>query len=179
MSRGAPKVLVVDSRKELREALKDALGLSFHVSAARSAEGALAAVETYRPRVVLACETQSGELDGLELCRQIRSRSEGKDRLLVVYGGQRMDSDATKANYLLDEYLGKDVTIKQIDELLRKHLRLGWVPMASEKSGSDGDDKWKNPMTDGSVVSARKGEESAAPKSEEGTSWFSRLFRRS
>lgn len=178
ISKSAPRVLVVEGRGELREALKDALGATFFVTTARSAEGALAGIETYRPRAVLACEKQSGELDGLELCKQLREQPLGKDCLLIVYGGERNDSEGAKKTYGLDEYVDKGVTLKQLDELLCKHLRLGWVPMAQSTEALEEDTgRWRNPLTERNVISARKGDEPGNEAKPKKKGLFSRFFR--
>ncbi|MEE2827557.1 MAG: response regulator [Myxococcota bacterium] len=179
ISRSAPRVLVVEGRAELREALKDALGRTFYVVTARSSEGALAGLEDYRPRAILVCERQSGEIDGLELCRKIRSSDLGSEFLLIVYGGKSPDPAGIKEQIGIDEYVGKGVTLKQINELLCKHLRLGWAPMAKSAEPA-GDERWSNPLTSGGMISARKGGEEEEEEEEEPKKRFSfsRLFRR-
>lgn len=173
--KSAPRVLVVEGRRELRNALKDSLSSTFVVLAARSAQGALGGIEEYRPRVVLICEKQAGELSGLELAATLRGTESTKDCLLVVYGGGSIDAATARSRYGVDEYIGKEVTLKQLGELLCKHLRVGWTPMAQTGPLEEDTGRWKNPMTEERVMSARIGDE-GNPKEKKKKGFFSRLF---
>jgi len=170
-SRSAPRVLVVESRTELREAFKESLSATFLVSTARSAEGALGGLATYRPRAVLICEEQPGEIDGLNLASQLRGSPLGQDCLLIVYGGSRVAPESAKEDYGVDEYLGTKVTLKQLDELLCKHLRMGWTPMESSVSDEGDSGRFRHPMADEKMVSARSSEDEAPKRG-----FFRRLF---
>jgi PleD family two-component response regulator len=173
--KAVPRVLVVDGRRDWRNALSESLGSTFDVVTARSPEGALGGLDEYRPRVVVLAEQQDGAMDGLQLVAALRSDARTKSCLLVVYGGVQVDEETAKSVHGVDEYLGKGGTLKELSEAVCRHLRLGWSPMASaggieeEESG-----RWKNPLTEEKVMSARKSETKGESTKK---SLFSRLFR--
>ena len=84
--KAAPRVLVVDGRRDWRDALSESLGSTFDVVTARSPEGALGGLDKYRPRVVVLAEEQDGDMDGLQLVSALRFDPRTKRCLLVVYG---------------------------------------------------------------------------------------------
>jgi DNA-binding NtrC family response regulator len=174
--KSAPRVLVVEGRGELREALKESLGSTFSVSTARSAEGALGGIESYRPRAVLVCEDQTGEMSGLDLADELRGSEITRDCLLIVYGGGSIDAARAKERHGIDEYLGPDVTLSQLDELLCKHLRVGWTRMSQTEAEAGDTDRFHHPMTEGRVMSARKNGADSGTKKTKKKGFFSRLF---
>jgi CheY-like chemotaxis protein len=174
----APLVLVVEGRAALRDALKESLSSTFSVSVASSSEGALGGMASCQPRAVLICEKQSGAMSGLELAAELRASDLGRECLLVVYGGSQVDGSRVKDQYGVDEYLDTKVTLGQIDELLCKHLRVGWAPMADASTAEGDSGRFRHPMAGGEMMSARAnpGEGKREGKKGEKKGFFSRLF---
>jgi DNA-binding NarL/FixJ family response regulator len=169
---------VVEGRAALRDALKESLSLTFLVSVARSSEGALSGMASCRPRAVLICEKQSGAMSGLELAAELRASDLGRECLLVVYGGSQVDGSRVKDEYGVDEYLDTKVTLGQIDELLCKHLRVGWAPMAGASTDEEDSGRFRHPMTGGDMMSARANPAGGEKKGKKGKKkgFFSRWF---
>jgi len=166
--------LVVDGRREWRNALSESLSSTFDVVTARSPEGALGGLDKYRPRVVVLAEEQEGDMDGLQLVAALRLDSRTKSCLLVVYGGVQVDENTAKSVHGVDEYLGKGRTLKELTEAICRHFRLGWSPLTSaEGAGEEDSGRWKNPLTEQKVMSARKPHAKEKPSKK---SLFSRLF---
>jgi len=172
--KAAPRVLVVDGRRDWRNALSESLGSTFDVVTARSPEGALGGLDKYRPRVVVLAEEQDGDMDGLQLVSALRLDPRTKSCLLVVYGGVQADEKTAKSVHGVDEYLEKGRTLKELSEAVCRHLRLGWSPMISlEGAGEEDSGRWKNPLNEQKVMSARKTPAEGKPHKK---SLFSRLF---
>ena len=56
--KAVPRVLIIDGRRDWRDALSESLGSTFDVVTARSPEGALGGLDKYRPRVAVLAEEQ-------------------------------------------------------------------------------------------------------------------------
>jgi DNA-binding response OmpR family regulator len=171
----APRVLVVEGREALRDALQESLSSTFSVSVARSSEGALGGMASCQPRAVLIREKQSGAMSGLELAAELRASDLGRGCLLVVYGGSQVDGSQIKEQYGVDEYLGTKVTLGQIDELLCNHLRVGWAPTADANAAEDDSGRFRHPMAGGEMMSARDNPTGGETKGKK-KGFFSRLF---
>lgn len=78
--------MVLDGRRDWRDALSESLGSTFDVVTARSPEGALGGLDKYRPRVAVLAEEQDGDLAGLQLLSALRLDPRTKSCLLFVYG---------------------------------------------------------------------------------------------
>jgi hypothetical protein len=114
-------------------------------------------------------------MGGLELAAALRTRELGKDCLLIVYGGVRVDAAAVKSQFGVDEYLTTKVTLGQIDELLCKHLRMGWSPVRDSGAAEDDSGRFRHPMAGKEMISARvqQGEPAKTGKKK---GFFSRIF---
>lgn len=158
-------MLIAEPRKELADALKQRFAPHFDVATCRSVEGALQGIEHHRPRVLLVSAQQAGTSSGLDLCGRARSVEGLEDCILILYGGPLpagvRPSDLGES-FGVTSYLGRGVTLKGLDELVRSHfVRGGWVAVKDQvdasgdrETGQDSGD-WSNPFTVRDVVSAR------------------------
>jgi len=164
-----PKVLLVEPHKELRVALEDALDGVFDVYVAQTLDGARLGFKHHQPPVVVASMKQADGRHGLQVIKAIREVEGGAKTFTLVYGvsdvvtEKELDGDL-KAEWGVDRYLARAVTIKKLHGILTERLRLGWKPMRSVVSGPVSDEvdppepvvRSKNPMMSKEVVSARK-----------------------
>jgi CheY-like chemotaxis protein len=163
-----PCVMIVEPRKQLREALKEVLADTFRVLAGQTASGAIVGFEHHTPRVVLLAMQQS-DGNGFDLCRRM-AKLDGSDRsLFVVYGPHPPDlpefaEEDVQAQYGVGRYVPSGATLKGLAEIAQEHLRGGWKFQAAGQAPGDGeerapDPRWDNPFTSDAVVSAKNTEE--------------------
>jgi CheY-like chemotaxis protein len=115
------RVLIADSNADAAESLALLLRLCGH-DAATAATGpdALAAASTFRPDAVFLA-LWLPQLDGFEVCRQIRANANGhRPRLLVALTGSGQEQDRQAGlDAGFDHFLLKPADPNQILELLK------------------------------------------------------------
>lgn len=124
---------------------------------------------------MVICESQSGEMGGLELAAALRARELGANCLLVIYGGAQVDESAVKRKFGVDEYLNSKVTLRELDELLCKHLRIGWSPISDDVVTEEDSGRFRHPMAAQEMISARA-QPPETPKVAKKQGFFSRIF---
>jgi two-component system phosphate regulon response regulator PhoB len=117
------KVLVVEDEPDLRELLEFNLrGAGYEVRAASSGSQALAEVEAFAPDVVLLDLMLPG-IPGTEVCRQIRTRIDGKQPVVIMVTAKDSEIDRVVGFELgADDYVVKPFSIREL--LLRIRVRL-------------------------------------------------------
>jgi DNA-binding response OmpR family regulator len=88
------KLLIVDDHDALRALLKMTLEYSdFDLLEAEDGQQALDMVTTYQPDVVILDIMMPGELDGIEVCRRIKTQAETADTKVILLSakGRRED----------------------------------------------------------------------------------------
>lgn len=166
-----PKVLLIEPHRELRTALEEALDGVFDVYVAQTFDGARMGFRHHQPPVVVASMKQADGHHGLEVIKALREIPGGDRTFALVYGTSDVLTDADldgdlKAQWGVDRYLARGVTIKRLHAILTERLRLGWKPVpgltSSGKHPSVADEgsaaRSSNPMTSKEVVSARNEE---------------------
>src|SRR5439155_2683632 len=85
LPQGAPlQILVIEDNDDVADTLAEWLGHMGHtVRVARTGRSGLELVLSYQPDVVL-CDVGLPEMDGVEVCKQIRAQSRGEFRPLMV-----------------------------------------------------------------------------------------------
>jgi two-component system phosphate regulon response regulator OmpR len=116
-----PQVLVVDDEEHITELLALALGYNgFDVERAATGREALAAIERRRPDLVVL-DVMLPDLDGFEVCRQIRAQS---DVAIVMLTGRGEETDRIVGLELgADDYLPKPFNPRELLARLRAVLR--------------------------------------------------------
>lgn len=103
------KIVVVDDNQALRILMRLTLELTEHeVIEAKNADEGLDLIKQHQPDVVLLDVRMPGRMDGLELCRLIRKRSELAHIKVIMLsaGGQQSDlEDGLSAG--ADHYIAK------------------------------------------------------------------------
>jgi two-component system KDP operon response regulator KdpE len=125
----ARRVLVVDDETQITRVLRMVLtSHGYHVNTAADGQSALTYLASWRPNLVIT-DLAMPHMDGLELCRRIRSTSTVPIIVLSVKGAERAKVEALDAG--ADDYLTKPFGT---DELLAR------VRAALRRAGDDGPD---------------------------------------
>jgi two-component system KDP operon response regulator KdpE len=118
---GGLRVLVIDDEPEIQRAVGTYLtGLRFHVESALTASEGMDLVARWHPDVVIL-DLSLPDMDGLEVCRQLRAWSEVPIIVLSVRAG-----DADKVAALesgADDYLTKPFSSQELAARIRVALR--------------------------------------------------------
>jgi two-component system KDP operon response regulator KdpE len=119
------KIFVVDDEQQIVRVLKRALeAAGFTVQSALSARNALDAIQLWTPDVVIT-DLAMPEMDGIELCRSIRSFSRVPIVVLSVKGDERAKVQALDSG--ADDYVtkpfGMDELLARVRALLRRSER--------------------------------------------------------
>jgi CheY-like chemotaxis protein len=118
------RLLLVDgdpkSLRVLDVSLKKA---GFDVTTATSGREALTLLETSLPDLIIS-DTDLGEMDGFELCRQIKARPEwAKIPFLFVSGRKSIEDKIRGLELGVEDYLSKPIYIKEIGIRVRTALQ--------------------------------------------------------
>ncbi len=127
-SMSQPLVLLIDPRRDFREAFKTAARGSLRVLAYPDVPGALGALDRHHPTAVLAAMKQNHiGTDGAQLCGAARTTL--RDGLFIAYGPSRSgqalsagDARAARAANQLDDVITEDVTADDLVDVVRKNL---------------------------------------------------------
>jgi two-component system KDP operon response regulator KdpE len=114
-------VLVVDDEPQIARVLKTALSSSgYGVRTSSDGEDALQMMESWMPDLVIT-DLRMPNMDGLELCRRIRSKSNIPVLVLSVRGEERIKIEALDAG--ADDYVTKPFSITELLARVRASLR--------------------------------------------------------
>jgi len=118
--RGA-RILVVDDDESILEYLGHFVGAAgYDVVTATSAEGALIALQREGAQIVILDIIMPG-MDGLALCRTIRSQSYSDYVYLILHTSKTTDADIVDGRAAgADDYIGKGASKDLIIERIRK-----------------------------------------------------------
>src|SRR5665213_3100106 len=118
------KVLVVDDDPSIRKLLAHFLNaLGFESICCSSGVEALKQLELHRPRLIISDWEMPG-MDGLELCRQVRTRSVAAHLhfiMLTTHAGKDQLAKAFDAG--VDDFINKPVTDSELMARLRAGMR--------------------------------------------------------
>jgi two-component system, OmpR family, KDP operon response regulator KdpE len=116
-----PRILVVDDEPQITRMLRR--GLTMHGYLVRVAAEGEAALETYgdwHPELVIT-DLSMPHMDGLELCRRLRSISQAPIIVLSVKGEEHIKIEALDAG--ADDYITKPFSIGELLARVRAALR--------------------------------------------------------
>lgn len=132
------RVLVVDDESQITRVLRHSL--TAHRYNVRTAADGLSAIDTFRdwhPDLIIT-DLQMPEMNGIELCREIRKTSKVPIIVLSVKGEERTKVDALDAG--ADDYVLKPFGIDELLARVRAALRRSSdVPVESAWKFEDGD----------------------------------------
>lgn len=112
------RVLVVDDNRDAAESLGRLLKLlGADVCVVNDGPSALELLRTYRPTVVLLDIGMPG-MDGYEVARRIRQRSEGRDLMLIALTGWGQEEDRQRTSQAgFDHHLIKPADMRTLESL--------------------------------------------------------------
>ncbi|MDQ2833811.1 MAG: response regulator transcription factor [Acidobacteriota bacterium] len=128
--REQPKILVVDDEPQITRVLRTALstqGYSLRV-AANGVEG-MQVVHDWKPDLVIT-DVSMPQMNGVELCREIRLVSEVPIIVLSVRNQDRMKIEALDAG--ADDYVTKPFSIQELQARVRAQLRRSSITAEEE-----------------------------------------------
>lgn len=125
------KILVVDDESQITRVLRRSL--TAHRYSVRTAADGLSALDTFhdwKPDLIIS-DLQMPEMDGIELCREIRKISSVPIIVLSVKGEERTKIEALDAG--ADDYVTKPFSIDELMARIRAALRR----ISTEKTTED------------------------------------------
>src|SRR5690348_3265687 len=123
MTTDKSRVLVVDDEPQITRVLRTVLSSQgYQVRTAAEGEAALASFTEFRPELVIT-DLFMPHMDGLELCRRIRSMSTVPIIVLSVKGEERSKVEALDSG--ADDYVTKPFGIDELMARVRAALRRG------------------------------------------------------
>ncbi|MBZ5720329.1 MAG: response regulator transcription factor [Acidobacteriia bacterium] len=115
------RILVVDDEPQITRVLRTSLSSQgYDIRAANDGETALEIMKDWTPELVIT-DLSMPNMDGLELCRRIRSVSQIPIIVLSVRGEERTKIQALDAG--ADDYVTKPFGIDELLARVRAHLR--------------------------------------------------------
>lgn len=128
--------LVVDDVREVRELFANFLGRSgMRVTQADGGWAALAAARSVTPDV-LVTDISMPDMDGLELCRQIRAEPILQDLLILVVSGNKLVADPAVWAAGCDEVLEKPCSQAELVTTVQRLLDSGRLRPARARRSS-------------------------------------------
>ena len=125
-----PRILVVEDDAGLRGALRRVLQeTGYETSGVGDAFAALEQFTAARPHLVLL-DVMLPRGDGIELCRQLRRRPEGRQTAVLIVSAR--DALADRVHGLeagADDYLVKPFAMEELLARVKAHLRRVWEPV--------------------------------------------------
>jgi two-component system phosphate regulon response regulator PhoB len=118
------KILVVEDDAALAELLKYNLGREgFKISSATDGEEALIAVEEETPDL-LVLDWMLPHVSGIEICRQLRARTDTKDLPVIMLTARGEEEDRVRGLEIgADDYLTKPFSMTELVARIRAVLR--------------------------------------------------------
>lgn len=132
---GSQRILVVDDNEDSAETLAVLLRLDGHdVRIAYDGLQALQEAESYRPNLVLL-DLGLPRLDGIEVCRRLRSQAWGEHLSIVALTGWGQEEDRKQSKAAgFDEHLVKPVNHKQLVAVIARHAGRAFLSDSSPRA---------------------------------------------
>jgi two-component system, OmpR family, KDP operon response regulator KdpE len=135
---GKRNILVVDDEAQITRVLKTSLSAQgYGIRTASDGKQALLEMKTWSPDLVIT-DLRMPNMDGLELCRQIRSESHIPIIVLSVKGEEAIKVEALDAG--ADDYVTKPFSINELLARVRAALRRTHIDEQSEAPVIDAGD---------------------------------------
>ncbi len=119
------KILIIDDDPTIRMTLARSLkGQGYDVTMAKDGEEGLAKARELHPALII-CDWMMPIIDGLEVCRQIKSSAELSNIYLILLTARDEEKDLVRGLEMgADDFLGKPPRINELRARVRAGLRL-------------------------------------------------------
>ena len=135
---GKRNILVVDDEAQITRVLKTTLSAQgYAIRTAANGMQALLEMKTWAPDLIIT-DLRMPNMDGLELCRQVRSESRIPIIVLSVKGEETIKVEALDAG--ADDYVTKPFSVKELLARVRAALRRTYTDEQSETPVIDAGD---------------------------------------
>ena len=135
---GKNNILVVDDEAQITRVLKTTLSAQgYAIRTAADGMQALLEMKTWAPDLIIT-DLRMPNMDGLELCRQVRSQSRIPIIVLSVKGEETIKVEALDAG--ADDYVTKPFSVKELLARVRAALRRTYTEEQSETPVIDAGD---------------------------------------
>ncbi|MDE6860693.1 MAG: response regulator [Duncaniella sp.] len=119
-----PLALVVDDSPDMLEFLKDGLEKEFHVITAPNGKAALKILDSVKPAIIVT-DLMMPEMDGIELCRQLKSTSDFASIPVVILTAKHDARDKVEGLTIgADDYMTKPFDIRVLILRMKKLISL-------------------------------------------------------
>ena len=112
-------VLVVEDHPDMRAFLMSHLGRHFEVQGAADGHEALRLLQQRRPAALVSDVMMPG-MDGLELCRRLRSMPEFAELPVLLASAKAAEEDRMAGLELADDYMSKPLRMREMVQRVRK-----------------------------------------------------------
>jgi len=117
-----PVLVVDDNRANLRLIQLLLQGEGYDVRTADDAEAALAALQDFRPRLILM-DLQMPGMDGFELTRRLKADPATREIVIVALTAYAMKGDEARARAAgCDGYVAKPIDTRTLPGIIARHL---------------------------------------------------------
>lgn len=132
-----PHILVVDDESQITRVLRTALGAKgYDIRVANDGEMALEIMKDWTPNLIIT-DLAMPNLDGVQLCKRVRSMSQIPIIVLSVRGQERSKIEALDAG--ADDYITKPFAIGELQARVRAALRRAPPKAEARESIDTGD----------------------------------------
>ena len=116
--------LIVDDQPDIRKLILMTMECEdFDLHEADNGEDAWSIAQKLRPAVVLLDVMMPGSMDGIELCRRLKSEDRHRKTRIVILSAKGQDQDKQAGKQAgADGYLTKPFSPRELLDVVKKHL---------------------------------------------------------
>ena len=120
------KILIVDDKIELRSLISATLGMGdFEILESENGKGALATARAQHPDLIILDVSMAGELDGFQVCQQLKKDPATKDILVIMLTAYGQEKDRKRgAEVGADDYFVKPFSPRELMDKVYAMLKL-------------------------------------------------------
>ncbi|MGE5451061.1 MAG: response regulator transcription factor [Acidobacteriota bacterium] len=118
------RVLIVEDQVDIRELICLTLELGdYEVHEADNGDAGYAAAIAVQPDLILLDVMMPGTLDGIEVCRRLKSDSRFSQTRIIILSAKGQDQDKQRGKEVgADGYLTKPFSPKQLLDIVNQHI---------------------------------------------------------
>lgn len=118
------KILIVDDQEMIRKLVKMTLSSQdFEVIEAKNGTEALALVQEYMPDLIVLDVMMPGELNGIDVCKQLRQAPASQDSVILMLSAKTQELDKEEGMAAgASDYLVKPFSPEYLLKTIKSHL---------------------------------------------------------